>query len=59
MGESKLPEMRLRKSFLAVAGCLLLALLLPAARPLPAPAAEPVIGLGRASPGEAGGPHLR
>jgi peptidoglycan/xylan/chitin deacetylase (PgdA/CDA1 family) len=35
--------MRLKKSFLAVAGCLLLALLLPAARPLPAPAAETVI----------------
>lgn len=43
MGEGNLPEMRLSKSFLAVAGCLLLALLLPAARPLPAPAAEPVI----------------
>ncbi len=35
--------MRLTKFFLAVAGCLLLALLLPAARPQPAPAAEPVI----------------
>ena len=43
MGEGNLPEMRLTKSFLAVAGCLLLALLLPAARPLPASAAEPVI----------------
>ncbi len=35
--------MPLTKSLLAVVGCLLLALLLPAARPLPAPAADPVI----------------
>ncbi len=43
MGEGNLPERRLTKSFLAVAGCLLLALLLPAALPLPAPAADPVV----------------
>jgi peptidoglycan-N-acetylglucosamine deacetylase len=43
IGESNLHGRRLTKSLLAVAACLLLALLLPATRPSPAPAAEPVI----------------
>jgi len=33
----------LTKFLLTIVGCLMLALLLPAAQPLPAPAAEPVI----------------